>query len=230
MSNQNDAVLFDIDGTLVDSNYLHTVTWSRAFAEVGHAVDSWRIHRAIGMDGSMLVEQLLPGAKEEARQRAKDLHSRYYKESAPALRALSGTRELLQEIASRHLQVVLATSAPEDELAILRDVLGVDEIISAVTSDDDVETAKPRPDIVQVALEKSGVSAHNAVFVGDTEWDAKACVHAGVPFVGVLTGGIASCELQQAGVLAIYDDPADMLEHLDEGPIGRLGRATSRDS
>lgn len=222
-SQQADAVLFDIDGTLVDSNYAHATTWARAFCDVGGPVDTWRIHRSIGMDGELLLDRLVPDAPEAVRGQAKDLHSRYYKEAAPhLLRSLTGAHELLGEIAGRGLQVVLATSAPEDELAILRDVLQVEDIVSTVTSDHDVDTAKPKPDIVAVALERSGVNADHAVFVGDTEWDAEACARAGVPFVGVLTGGISRAELTHAGAVAVFDDPADLLERIDDSPISQL--------
>lgn len=216
-------MLFDIDGTLVDSNYLHVTTWSKAFDEAGEAVDSWRIHGLIGVDGSLLLDTLLPNATDEIKERAKELHSRYYAESAPTLRPLSGTHRLLEAIASQQIQLVLATSAPEDELSVLRKVLGVDEIVSAVTSAEDVETAKPRPDIVELALERSGVTAENAVFVGDTEWDARACARAGVTFIGLLTGGNAAEKLLNAGAAAVFDDPADLLEHLDDSPIAHLG-------
>ena len=218
-----DAVLFDIDGTLVDSNYVHVTTWAKAFTEAGESVDSWRIHRSIGMDGSLLLDTLIPDADDDdVIQRAKDLHSRYYKEETTALRALTGTHALLEAVARRHLQVVLATSAPEDELSILREVLQIEDIVSTVTSDQDVETAKPQPDIVQVALERSGVTAAHTVFVGDTEWDAKACERAGVPFVGVLTGGISRAELINAGAVAVFDNPADLLDRIDDSPISRL--------
>ena len=113
-------MLFDIDGTLVDSNYLHIHPWCRAFAEVGVGVESWRIHRSIGMDGSELVKSLAAEAGENAQKRTSELHSRYYKDTAPLLRVLPGARELLTRVAALGLQVVLATSAPEDELSTLR--------------------------------------------------------------------------------------------------------------
>ncbi|NMN93716.1 HAD family hydrolase [Nocardiaceae bacterium YC2-7] len=216
------AVLFDIDGTLVDSNYLHVTTWSRAFDEVGEAVDSWRIHDSIGLDGGLLLDALLPNATDDTKGRAKELHTRYYEESASLLRPLSGTHELLEAIAARHLQIVLATSASDAELSILRKVLGVDDIVSAVTSAEDVDTAKPNPDIVGIALKRAGVSAKHAVFVGDTKWDAKACARAGVTFVGLRTGGSPAQKLLDAGAAAVFDDPAQLLEQLDDSPIGRL--------
>ena len=119
-ASRSPAVLFDIDGTLVDSNYLHVHAWARAFYDVGIAVDAWRIHRSIGMDGSTLVKILSGGADNDVRERLKDLHSRYYKELTPMLRVLPGGRDVLERVASMGLQVVLATSAPDDELSVLR--------------------------------------------------------------------------------------------------------------
>jgi phosphoglycolate phosphatase-like HAD superfamily hydrolase len=112
MSSATAAVLFDIDGTLVDSNYRHTHAWCRAFAEVGVEVESWRIHRSIGMDGSKLVKSLAAEADENAQKRASERHSRYYKDTVPLLRVFPGARELLARVAALDLQVVLATSAP----------------------------------------------------------------------------------------------------------------------
>ena len=216
------AVLFDIDGTLVDSNYLHVHAWCRAFAETGIAVESWRIHRGIGMDGTQLVKELAGGADETARQHASKLHSQYYAELSSLLTLLPGARELLDTVASRGMQVVLATSAPEDELKTLRSLLDCEDILSAVTSSEDVDIAKPEPDIVAVALDRAGVPASRAVFVGDSVWDAKAAARAGVISVGVRSGGVSAQELQGAGATTVFDNPLDLCEHIDESPIGRL--------
>lgn len=215
-------MLFDIDGTLVDSNYLHVHAWYRAFSDVAIGVEAWRIHRSIGMDGSTLLTSLAGDAHEDTRSRAKDLHSRYFKDTAPLLRPLPGARELLQRVDQLGLQVVLATSAPEDELEILRRVLASDAVVSAVTSSEDVDTAKPKPDIIQVALDRAGVDADHAVFVGDTVWDVEACERAGVPTIAVLSGGVSRGELETAGAQAVFEDPADLREHLDSTAIGRL--------
>lgn len=216
------AVLFDIDGTLVDSNYLHAFTWTRAFHEVGRPVDTWRIHRCIGMDGSLIVDTLLDGPDDDLATRAKDLHSRYYKDTASLLRTFAQARELVDRVADLGLQAVLATSAPEDELAMLREVLGVEDVVSTVTSSEDVDTAKPKPDIVAVALERAGVPAERAVFVGDTVWDAQACQRAGVTFIGVCSGGISRDELHQAGAKETFADPADLLDRIDDSAIAAL--------
>jgi len=216
------AVLFDIDGTLVDSNYLHVHAWCRALREVGCAVDAWRVHRSIGMDGDTLVATLTDDVDDDTRSRAKDLHSRYYQETAPLLRPLPGARKLLSAIEKLGVQVVLATSAPEDELAILRAVLDADHLVSAMTSSGDVDTAKPEPDIIEVALARAGVEAAHAVFVGDAVWDVEACNRAGVTAIAVLSGGVSECELQNAGAHQVFEDAFDLCQNLDDTPITAL--------
>jgi HAD superfamily hydrolase (TIGR01509 family) len=216
------AVLFDIDGTLVDSNYLHVHAWWRAFADAGVVVESWRIHRSIGMDGSKLVESLVPDAGDDVRDRATELHSRYYRETTSLLRLLPGARQLLDVVASKGLQVVLATSAPEDELSILRKLLDSEDVVSAVTSSEDVDVAKPEPDIVGVALDRANVRASRAVFIGDSVWDAKASARAGVPSLGVRSGGVSRDELQEAGAAMVFDNPQDVVDHFDATPMAAL--------
>jgi HAD superfamily hydrolase (TIGR01509 family) len=218
-------VLFDVDGTLIDSNYLHVHAWHRAFTEAEVEVEAWRIHRSIGMDGSTLLATLAESADDETRSRLKDLHSRHYRETAPLLRRLPGARELLVAVDKLGLQIVLATSAPEDELSLLRQVLGSDDLVSAVTSSNDVDTAKPQPDIVQVALGRAGVDAGNAVFVGDTVWDVEACERAGVSTIAVLSGGVSRGELEMAGAQAVFENPRDMCDHLDGTAIAMLANA-----
>jgi HAD superfamily hydrolase (TIGR01509 family) len=221
------AVLFDIDGTLVDSNYLHTHAWQRAFAAVGIDVEAWRIHRSIGMDGSTLVKSLSDNAPDHVQTRLKDLHSRYYKETAPLLRPLPGARELLARVAALRLKVVFATSAPKDELSLLREVIDSDGIVAEVTSDADVDTAKPEPDIIHVALDRAGVSANRAVFVGDAIWDAQACARAHVTFLGVLSGGISRAELENASAAMVFTNTDHLLADLGKTPIAQLATVGS---
>ena len=218
------AVLFDVDGTLVDSNYLHVHAWTRAFADAGIAVESWRIHRSIGMDGTRLIRSLSGDADDDARKKAEELHTRYFKESASLLRPLPGARELLEMISSLGLQVVLASSASEDELSMSRDVLDSDDLVSAATSSKDVDVAKPDPTLIEIAMEKAGVDADHAVYVGDAVWDVIACGRAGVPAIGLLSGGVSREELEKAGAEAVFDNPKDLCDHLDETPIGALSR------
>ncbi len=216
------AVLFDIDGTLVDSNYLHIDAWQRAFAEAGIDVETWRIHRSIGMDGSTLVRTLSDNAPEKTQKQLKELHSRYYREAARLLRPLPGARALLRRVADLGLKVVLATSAPEDELELLRKVLDCDELVAAVTSSADVGTAKPEPDIIEVALDRAGVTAERAVFVGDAIWDAEACSRAKLHCIGVLSGGVSASELRDAGAAQVFENADKLLRNIGQTRITAL--------
>ncbi|NVN53774.1 HAD family hydrolase [Mycolicibacterium hippocampi] len=224
MSPSAPAVLFDVDGTLVDSNYLHVAAWLRAFHAEGLPVDGWRIHRCIGMDGTRLVRTLSGDAGQDVMERLKKGHSEFYEQSASLLATLPGARDLVRAVADRGLQVVLATSAPEDELSMLRKVLDCEGVIAAVTSSQDVETAKPKPDIVEVALERASVTAENAVFVGDAVWDCEAAARAKVTSIGLLSGGTSRAELLEAGASAVFEDAGDLLGKLDSTMIDELAR------
>ncbi|HWR85571.1 MAG TPA: HAD family hydrolase [Rhodoglobus sp.] len=210
------AVLFDIDGTLVDSNYLHVDAWAEGFRQAGVTVPSWRIHRMIGADSSQLLEELAGDQPEEVQQRAKAINTETYQQLIPKLRVLPGAREIVAELTSRGIRVVLATSAPEEELGALLEVLDLDESQIEVTGAQDVETAKPEPDIIAVALERGGVDASEAIMVGDAIWDAIAAKRAGVRTIGVLSGGTGPDELREAGAIAVYNDVSHLLDHLDE--------------
>lgn len=216
------AVLFDIDGTLVDSNYLHVNAWLRALFAVGHPVDTWRIHRVQGMGSSELLATLLGEAAGEVGSRAKQHHSEYYKQSSQLLRAFDGARELVSAVAQRGAKVVLATSAAPDELELLRSILDVEDAVAEITAAEDVEAAKPQPDLVLVALQRAGVPADRAVFVGDTVWDVQACAKAGVACVGVLSGGISAAELTEAGAVAVYEGCGALLRDLDASPLATV--------
>jgi HAD superfamily hydrolase (TIGR01509 family) len=214
------AILFDIDGTLVDSNYLHLDAWDRALTAVGHPVDVWRIHRGIGMDSSKLLDGLI-GDDDDLQRAAKDEHARIYASMTERLRPIHGARDLLRELDRRGLRVVLATSAPQDELNALLEVLDVGDAVAAVTSAEDVRDAKPDPDIIATALEKADVAPGAALMVGDAVWDMTAADRAGVACVGVRTGGYSAEELRSAGAVAVYDDVAQLLAEIEESPIGR---------
>ncbi|PZF55573.1 HAD family hydrolase [Curtobacterium sp. MCSS17_008] len=218
------AVLFDIDGTLADSNYAHVDAWWRAFRAAGESVDAWRVHRAIGMDSGRLLEELLPDASDEVRDTAKQFHTAFYSEHMPQLRLLPGARELLEAVAAAGHAVVLATSAPQNELDRLLELLDAERWTTAVTSGEDVEQAKPAPGIIQVALDRVGVPAERAVMIGDAMWDVESSGKVGLPCIGVMTGGIGGDELRGAGAAAVYDDAAAVLAafRAGEGPIAAL--------
>lgn len=220
------AVLFDIDGTLVDSNYAHVDAWWRACRTAGAPVDAWRVHRAIGMDSGMLLETLLPDESDDVRSEAKTFHTAYYAEHMSELHLLPGARDLLRAVHEAGHAVVLATSAPESELTRLRELLDAEDWITAVTSSEDVDDAKPAPGIVQVALDRAGVTADRAVMVGDAMWDVEASGRVDVRCIGVMTGGIGGDELRRAGAVAVYDDAAAVLDDLraGTGPIADLAR------
>ncbi|RWZ61528.1 HAD family hydrolase [Labedella populi] len=216
------AVLFDIDGTLVDSNYLHVESWANAFADLGVEIDTWRIHRGIGLDSAKLLEELLGDRLEELGDRAKELHTERYSAMGDRLRPFHRSTELLATLARRGTRVVLATSAPEEELVELRRVLDAESSLHAVTSSADVETAKPEPDVIRVALDEAGVAPDRAVMVGDARWDGVAAERAGIRFVGVLTGGISEAELRDAGAVAVYASVDELLANLEESPLAAL--------
>ncbi len=214
-------MLFDVDGTLVDSNYLHVDAWQRAFAAIGRPVDAWRIHRDIGMDSGGLLADLLGDDAGAVGDRAKEEHERLYRESAVRLRPLPGARELLDALRGRGFAVVLATSAPAGELRMLLDVLALGEGELPTTNADDVDEAKPQPGIVQVALDRAGVGAGDAVFVGDSVWDMVAARRAGVAAVGLRSGGVGADELADGGAEEVVDDVSVLLARGDAWPDSR---------
>jgi HAD superfamily hydrolase (TIGR01509 family) len=215
------AALFDIDGTLVDTNYLHVEAWSSAFAQLGLDVDAWRIHRGIGMDSTKLLESLLGRDAGRYSTDARQLHARFYARIADRARPFDGARELLAALNARGVAVVLATSAPQDELERNRATLRVDDVIASVTSAEDVSTAKPAPDIVRVALERADVAPADAVFIGDTVWDVIAARSAGVACLAVQSGGVSAAELLDAGATGVYADARDLLDRLDDSILIR---------
>ena len=216
------AALFDVDGTLVDTNYLHAVTWWEAFAQAGHVVPMAEIHRAIGMGSGLMLDKLLPQDRDtgdDADIRA--AHSALYATYRSRLRPLPGAADLLRACKRQGLAVVLASSADEPEFTMLRAALDAEDAIDAATFSGDVEASKPAPDLVQVALDKAGVPAGEAVFTGDTVWDVQACQKAGVPCIGLLSGGISRDELTSAGAAEVYPGPGDLLASLGESLLAR---------
>lgn len=214
------GVIFDVDGTLLDTNYLHIAAWWQAFRERGHDIRCADVHRALGMGSAEMVERVL-GRPDPSVSPA---HSRYYAPYLGRMRPLPGAADLLRTTAGLGLDVVLATSAKDDEVDLMLAALGAGDAISAVVSSGDVQQAKPDPGMVRKALDESGADPGHAVMVGDTVWDVLAAERAGIPCIGLLSGGIADEQLRGAGAAAVYRDPADLLGDLGASPIGRLGR------
>jgi len=217
------GVLFDVDGTLVDTTYLHTVSWWEALRQHDTDVPMAEIHRAIGMGSDKLLDHLLG----EDRDRSDDdlmstAHDFLYGAWWERLRPLPGAAELLRGVAKRGLAVVLASSAKEPELKKLRRVIDADDVISAATSSADAEQSKPAPDILQAALDQSDVDPRRAVFVGDSVWDVKAAARLEIPCIGLTCGGTSAAELTDAGAIATYENPAALMAALDDSAIGAL--------
>ena len=170
------AALFDVDGTLVDTNYLHIVTWWQAFGQAGHCVAMTDIHRAIGMGSDLMLDRLLPDDRDrDADADIRTSHSALYATYWSRLRPLPRAAELLRACRGRGLAVVLASSADEAEFSVLRAALDAEDAITAATFAGDVETSKPAPDLIQAALDRVGVPTAQAIFTGDTAWDVQAC-------------------------------------------------------
>ncbi|MFF3753277.1 HAD family hydrolase [Streptomyces sp. NPDC002018] len=210
------AALFDVDGTLVDTNYLHVTSWWEAFRQAGHTVPMSAIHHSIGLGGGDLIAHLLG----DERDRDQDAvisaaHTTLYATYFDRLPSLEGAADLLRSLDDRGWRIVLATSAGEPELTALRRAIDADEVITAVVGANGTAVGKPAPDPVHRALELAGAPAEQAVFVGDTVWDMEAASRAGVRAVALLSGGIPQTALESAGAEAVYEDPTALLARLD---------------
>ncbi len=217
------GVLFDVDGTLVDTNYLHVLAWWQAFRQAGHEVPMAQIHRCVGMGGGRLIAELLGDDRDEDQDEAiKASHGAVYATYWPALRTLPGAQKILVRAHESGLAVVLASSAEEAELDVLRQVIDADDAIDAATSSADAEASKPAPNILEAALKAVDVQPENAVFVGDAVWDVIAAKELGVPCIGVESGGTAAATLKEAGAVEVYKNLAELLESWDNSAIGQL--------
>jgi HAD superfamily hydrolase (TIGR01509 family) len=215
------AAVFDVDGTLVDTNHLHVATWWEAFRQAGRQVPMHAIHRSIGLGSDDLIARLLgDGRDKDQDAELSAAHKALYGQYFDRLPPLEDAGRLLRRLEGEGWTVVLATSASGPELSALRRAISADDAITATASADDVTEGKPAPEPVEHALELAGVPVEGAVFVGDTVWDMRAGRSAGVRCVGVLCGGIPRADLEEAGAEAVYDDPAHLLAALAGSPFG----------
>jgi HAD superfamily hydrolase (TIGR01549 family) len=214
------VAILDIDGTLVDTNYQHAIAWYRAFREHDVTLPVWRLHRAIGMGGDQLVGALAGEDFEEKHgDSVRDSEKERYAELIGEVAPLPGAVDLIHELAGKGHQVVLASSAKEDEAEHYVDLLDVRDVVATWTTSADVEHTKPAPDLVQSALKKAD-DADGAVMLGDSVYDCEAAGRADVPALGVLTGGFSREELTEAGAKGVYESPAEILEQLGDTPFG----------
>ena len=212
--------LFDLDGTLVDSVYQHVLAWKDALDREGIALSVWRIHRKIGMSGGLFTNQLLREPGMEISADRVDLLRRYHAEAflrlAGQVRPLPGAMDLLATLTDGAVPWAIATSGRMETAASNLASLGVDPAVTAVVTRDDVKYAKPDPDLFLAAAARIGANIEAAVVVGDSIWDMLAARRCRALGVGLLSGGYGQEELERAGAIRVYEDPADLLEHLDE--------------
>jgi phosphoglycolate phosphatase-like HAD superfamily hydrolase len=216
--NRPAALVLDVDGTLLDTVYLHVLAWWESFLEAGHQVSCLDIHRAIGRGSSDLVETLLGKADEQVVEG----HSRRWAPLRERCLPFHDAPELVRRGAERGLSVVYCTSGDEQDVEDFRRKLGCDDVVSAVVGAADVAQSKPAPDIVRAALAAVDVSPDRAVMVGDTVYDVRAARAAGVACIGLRSGGISERELRDAGAVAVYGNPSQLLQELDASPVGML--------
>ena len=220
MADSPAAVLFDVDGTLLDTNYLHVMAWWESFLAAGEEVSFFDIHRNIGRGSDDLVKTLLGREDGAIVQGHSDRWEPLRKRMIPFHRAA----ELLRECDRRGLRVVLATSGSPDDVEDFKAKLDCDDAVYAIVNSGDVEQSKPDPAIVRAALQAGGVSADRAVMVGDTVYDIRAAKAAGVQAVGLLGGGISEQELRQDEPAAVFGNCSALLDGLEDSPIGALLR------
>lgn len=220
MNSESPAFLFDLDGTLIDSVYQHVLAWQTALDQVGIPLPVWRIHRKIGMSGGLFTNMLLREThgqfSQEQVDRLRDLHAEAYNRLSPAIRPLPGARELLDHLSVSGVPWAVATSGRMLTARTTLDHLGVDPNKAVVVTRDQVRHAKPDPDLFVEAAARLGVNIESAIVVGDSIWDILAARRARALSVGLLSGGYGENELERAGAFRVYEEPRDLLEHLDE--------------
>ena len=223
------AVIFDVDGTLVDSVDLHARAWQEAFAHFGRHFDFERVRYQIGKGGDQLMpvflsEKELEEFGEELEEYRGELFKREY---LPRVKGFPAVRELFQRVKDEGLKIALASSAKGDELKEYKKLVRIEDLVEEETSADDAEKSKPHPDIFEAALEQLGdVQPSEAVVVGDTPYDAQAAGKAGLKTIGLLSGGFPEEDLRAAGCDPVYRDAADLLANYDTSPLARRESST----
>jgi HAD superfamily hydrolase (TIGR01549 family) len=218
-----EAIIFDIDGTLLDSVDLHAKAWQEAFQHFGRSISYEEVRSQIGKGGDQLLPVFL--SDEELKRSGKaieEYRSSLFKEKyLPKVRAFPSVRELFEKVKNCGQQVGLASSGKADEVQTYEKIANIEDLVEIKASSADAERSKPHPDIFEAALQRLGnnVQKKDVIVVGDSPYDAEAATRAGMRIVGVLCGGFPEPELRKAGCIAIYADPADLLRHYDESPL-----------
>jgi HAD superfamily hydrolase (TIGR01549 family) len=224
MKSVDTAILFDLDGTLVDTVYAHVVAWSHALRSVGIVVPDWKIHRRIGMSGSSLIQQLLREDHNLPHKANIGLlekkHDSAFTKASRNLQLLPGSEELLRFLTRRGIRWAIATTGGRKATARLLKKLRIPATVVVVTGDD-VAKAKPSPDVFMLAADRLGVPIGDCIVTGDSIWDVLAAARKSALGVGLLSGGYGREELERAGAFRVYADPADMLLHIEDLGIGQ---------
>ena len=214
------AFLFDLDGTLVDSVYQHVLAWHEALESEGISLSIWRVHRRIGMSGGLLINMLLRetgiALDPERIERIGARHAEAYMRAARDVSPLPGARELLHTLTDARTPWAVATSSRMETARSTLELLGLSPERDPIVTRDDVRHAKPDPDLFLAAADRIGAAIETAVVVGDSIWDILAAARCKALGVGLLSGGYGTDELRDAGAFRVYDDPADLLRHIDE--------------
>lgn len=222
----NRAVIFDVDGTLVDSVDSHADSWTRTFLHFGHAVDRNAVRAQIGKGGDQLLPVFVP--LDAAERHGADMESYraalFRREYLPHVRGFPAVPELFRRIRADGRRIALATSAKKEELADYRRIAGIEGLVDAEVSSDDADQSKPCPDIFLAALDRLGLVADEVMVVGDSPWDAQAAGRAGLSTIGLLCGGFPRETLIRAGCVALYDSPAALLAQYAGSPIAEPGK------
>jgi phosphoglycolate phosphatase-like HAD superfamily hydrolase len=217
------AALFDVDGTLVDTNDLHAAAWREAFLHFGLDKPVEEIRWQVGKGGDNLIPALFPDTPDSRREEMEDFRSDLYKRSyLPRAVPFPGVRPLFERLAADGVRIVLASSSNAQEVDFYLALIGCEDLVAAKTSKDDVESSKPCPDIFEAALAKAApYGADEAAVVGDTPWDAKAAARIGLRPIGFRSGGFPDDALVEAGACELYDGPEDLLHRFDSSVFGR---------
>jgi HAD superfamily hydrolase (TIGR01509 family) len=217
------AVLFDVDGTLVDTNDLHTAAWREAFRRFGIELEFDAIRSQVGKGGDNLVPTLVPDIDEERHEALEALRAEIFeRDYLPRAVPFPGVRDLFERIAEEGLRIVLASSSHKAEVDFHMNLIACTDLVSAITTRDDVEHSKPCPDIFAAALAKvAPLGAGEVVVVGDTPWDVKAAAKLGIRTIGFRSGGFPDQALLEAGAAELFDGPADLLARFDSSILAR---------
>ena len=220
-----EALLCDIDGTLVESNWLHAEAWQRAFAGMGIVLDREDVRRQIGKGGDELIPVYVSWWKRRQVEEPLKAYRKFIFEQdyLSKVKALPGARELLLRVKAAGIRVALASSADKDELQIYKRIVGIEDLVEEETSADDARKSKPHPDIFQAALARLKLPAKKCMALGDTPYDAEAAGKAGLRTIGVTTGGWSREELMAAGCVEAYESVAELLEKFEESALVRVG-------